>query len=323
MIGISLLPSYVIYINMLKFDKLTKSYGNFKALDDVSFSVEKGSITGFLGPNGAGKTTTMRIATGVLESEKGKILYDKKPLKLNFKEIISDIGYLPENNPLYTNLRVDEFLIFTAQMKENFDRDEIISIIKKCGLNEVVDKEIETLSKGFKQRVGLAKALIGSPKFLILDEPTEGLDPNQKEVILNLIKSFAKDKTIIFSSHVLSEVTKIADNIVIINKGKIIAEGDSDKLVKSHFKTALIELKTNAKYRELKSELKNIKNIIDINRIKSAKRKFNTYEINCSKPEKTAVEIFDTIVDNEWKLSKLNTKSLGLEELFKDLTKNE
>ncbi len=304
---------------MLKIDKLTKSYGGTKALDDVSFTVEKGNITGFLGLNGAGKTTTMRVATGVLEADKGKVTYNDKSLKINYKEIISDIGYLPENNPLYTNLRVDEFLNFAAKMNESFDKDEIEKIIKTCGLSDVVNKEIETLSKGYKQRVGLAKALIGNPKFLILDEPTEGLDPNQKEEILNLIKSFAKDKTIIFSSHVLSEVTKIADRVIIINKGKIVAEGDKDKLLKEHFKNALIEVKTNAKNIKFKKELKKIKSIIDIAQVK--KGKFSEYEINCSRPEKTSIEIFDIIADNGWKLSELHTRSLGLEELFKDLTK--
>jgi ABC-2 type transport system ATP-binding protein len=305
---------------MIQVTNLTKTFDNVKALDDVSFLVKKGKVTGFLGPNGAGKTTAMRIATGFLIADSGNVEFDKKSIKANLTNIIIDVGYLPENNPLYKNLRVDELLTFTAKMKSVSSKKDVKSLVKKCGLGRVLRKEIDTLSKGFKQRVGLAKALIGNPKYLILDEPTEGLDPNQKEEILKLIKSFSKDKTILFSSHVLSEVTQVADNVIIINKGKIVAEGDKDDLVKKHFKGAIISLKTNAPATQLAKVIGKIKGVNNINKLSKGKLKFNEYEISCSNPEETALETFNQVARNRWELIELHTKSQGLEELFRDLT---
>ncbi|MFC1780389.1 ATP-binding cassette domain-containing protein [Patescibacteria group bacterium] len=306
---------------MIKVTNLTKTYDRVKALDNVSFEVQKGKVTGFLGPNGAGKTTAMRIATGFLSADSGKVEFDKKNIQTNPNKIVTNIGYLPENNPLYRNLRVDELLTFTAKMKGITNKKEIKSLVKKCGLTRVMRKEIDTLSKGFKQRVGLAKALIGNPKYLILDEPTEGLDPNQKEEILKLIKSFAKDKTIIFSSHVLSEVTQVADNVIIINKGKIVAEGNKDVLVKKHFKGAIISLKTNAPATQLAKVIGRINGVNNISKLSNGKSKFSEYEISCSNPEDVALETFNQVARNKWELIELHTKSQGLEELFKDLTK--
>jgi ABC-2 type transport system ATP-binding protein len=306
---------------MLKVTNLTKIYDNVKALDSISFSVDKGRITGFLGPNGAGKTTTMRILTGYLLPDTGTVSYEKKSLASNLDKIITDIGYLPESNPLYKNMRVDEFLIFALKMKGKIDKKELKRIAKICGIQKVLVKEIETLSKGFRQRVGLAKALIGNPKYLILDEPTEGLDPNQKEEILKLIKDISKEKTIIFSSHVLSEVTQVADNVIIINQGKIVAEGDKNDLVKEHFKNALVSVKTNAPFNKFNKSINSIKTISDIRKLSDEKAKFQEYEIVCSDAEETALEIFNLIKENNWKLTELHTKSQGLEELFRDLTK--
>jgi len=306
---------------MLEVSNLTKIYDDLIALDKVSFKVNKGEITGFLGPNGAGKTTTMRIITGYLYPDKGKITFEKKSLNQNYKNIISKIGYLPENNPLYLNLRVDEFLSFNSKFKNTSNKKDMKDIIKKCGLSKVLTKEIDTLSRGYKQRVGLAKALIGDPDYLILDEPTEGLDPNQKEEILNLIKDVSKEKTIIFSSHVLSEVTKIADKVIIINEGKIIAEGKSADLVKEHFKNAIIEIETNAPFLKFKKVIDDIKEIKGFGKLEKFNNKFIKVELNCTYPEKTVVKLFDKIVENKWKLRELHTKSHGLEELFKDLTK--
>lgn len=306
---------------MLKITNLTKYYSDTKALDEVSFTVKAGEITGFLGPNGAGKTTTMRIATGFLNPDDGTVKYNGKSLKLNSDTIISDIGYLPENNPQYDNLRVDESLIFTAKFKDAHDLKKIREIAEKCGIEKVLDKEISTLSKGYKQRVGLAKALIGDPKYLILDEPTEGLDPNQKEDILKLIRSFSKDKIILFSSHILTEVSQIADKIIVINEGKIVAEGNKDDLVKEHFKNARISICTEAKVSELKTSLKDIKNVLDIKKVSNSREKFSLYDITCKNPEVATLEIFDTIVKNNWHLKHLEIKSQGLEELFKELTK--
>ena len=304
---------------MLKVDKLIKYYGDLKALDEISFSVKKGEITGFLGPNGAGKTTSLRIITGYLTPEKGAVTYDNKSIFSRYKDISNNIGYLPENNPLYSNLRVDELLTFTANMKGSDESLE--SIVKECGLKDVLTKEIDTLSKGYKQRVGLAKSLIGNPKYLVLDEPTEGLDPNQKTEILKLIKNFAKDKTIIFSSHVLSEVTQIADKVIIINKGKIVAHGKSDELVKEHFKNASIIIKTDAPFQSLRKELIKLDSVSEVKLNTKGRERFKEFEITCSEAEEVSLEVFQKIVRNKWNLTELHKKSLGLEELFKELTK--
>lgn len=306
---------------MLQVRNISKTYGDFKALDEISFTVKTGETTGFLGPNGAGKTTTLRIATGFLIPDKGKISFNNKSLELNYNEIIKNIGYLPENNPLYENLKVDEFLTFAAQMKDKYDRDEIRDICKKCGIIDMLTKEIDTLSKGYKQRVGLAKALIGNPEFLILDEPTEGLDPNQKEEILQLIKSFSKNKTILFSSHNLSEVSQIADKVIVINKGKIVAEGEKDDLVKQYFKNARIIIQTDAPFSSLKTEIKKNSNILAMKKICQISKKFAELEIICNDPEKSALDLFNIIAANSWHLTELHTQSRGLEELFKEITK--
>lgn len=303
---------------MLKVSKITQYYNDVKALDKVSFSVKPGEITGFLGPNGAGKTTTLKVITGSLEPSEGIVMFKNKLLN---QSILKDIGYLPESNPLYKNMRVDEFLTFAARVKGIKDKENIREIVAKCGLIKVLTQEIETLSKGYKQRVGLAKALIGDPHYLFLDEPTEGLDPNQKEEILKLIKDFSKDKVILFSSHVLSEVTQLADRVIIISKGKIVAEGDRDSLVKEHFKNSTIVITTDAPAQKLNTALKNIKTVYDMTTLDKSRKKMKQYEVIATEDDKTPIEIFDAIVKNKWKLSEMYVKSQGLDELFRELTK--
>lgn len=304
---------------MLKATNLTKKYGELEALKDVDLEVKKGMIVGFLGPNGAGKTTTMRILTGYLEQDSGNVAYDGKNLLTHYQSVISNVGYLPENNPLYKNMRVDEYLLFNAQLKGITDKDALKEIAEKCGIDEMLTKEIETLSKGYKQRVGLAKALIGDPDYVILDEPTEGLDPNQKEKIHKLIKSYAKDKAVLFSSHVLSEVRDIADRIIIINEGKIVAQGKSDELIKNYFNNAQIIVKVNTS--DLEKALKSITAISKVNVLSKGNQKFTEYKISCTKPEETLTDIFNTVVKNKWQIQEMYQKSQGLEDLFKELTR--
>ncbi len=209
---------------MISITSLSKKFNlasNF-AVNNISFKAKEGEIIGFLGPNGAGKTTTMRLILGYLIPTSGEILIDKLKPSENRIKILENIGYLPENNPLYPEMKVKEYLQFIAQIKNISNIDEII---KKVNLNEVLNKKIEELSRGFKQRVGLAAALIGDPKFLILDEPTSGLDPIEQDKIRLLIKKLSKNKVIIFSTHILSEVEDIANIIIIIHQGKIIFNG--------------------------------------------------------------------------------------------------
>ena len=211
---------------MIEVKNVTKKYGKFIAVDNISFTIKEGEIIGLLGPNGAGKSTTMNMLTGFIEQTEGEIIIDgyntlKKPKKAK-----KEIGYMPEGVPLYTDLTVKEFITYMAEIK-NVDRknrkEKVQEIINKTGLKDVQKKLIKNLSRGYKQRVSMAGALIGDPKILILDEPTVGLDPKQITEIRNLIKELGKTHTVILSSHILSEVSQICNKVIIINKGKIVA----------------------------------------------------------------------------------------------------
>jgi ABC-2 type transport system ATP-binding protein len=304
---------------MIKVKSISKKYGDTIALDDVSFSLKPGVIYGFLGPNGAGKTTAMRIMTGYLFSDSGSISYENKDLLENKLDISSKIGYLPENNPLYDNMRVDEFLLMINNVK-NSDKDDLKKLAVECGLTSVLKKEINELSKGYKQRVGLAKALIGSPEYLILDEPSTGLDPNQKSEILELIKNVGKEKTVLFSSHVLSEVESIADELIIINKGEIVASGKASEISKKHIKGTRIIVESDANLISFREKLVGNKSIMSIE-LSSKSKIFNTYEVISTDPETASIEIYKSAVKSKWILRRLNTESNNLENLFKQLTK--
>lgn len=207
---------------MIKLTNVSKLFGKKKVLDNITFQAKEGEIIGFLGQNGAGKTTTMRIIVGYLASSKGKVeVNGKDPIKERV-EVLKDIGYLAENNPLYQDMYVLEYLNFVAAMKNT---DKTADNFEECGISDVLDQKIEELSRGFKQRVGLAAALLGDPKFLILDEPTSGLDPIEQEKIRLLIKKSGKKKTIILSTHILSEVEDLATRLIIINRGRIVYDG--------------------------------------------------------------------------------------------------
>ena len=217
----------------ININKVNKFYGNQQALTDVSFSLNKGEIVGFLGPNGAGKSTLMKIITCYLEQDSGKVqVCDLDTIEQNLK-VKAKIGYLPENNPLYTHMYIKEYLTFVGRIYkvENLN-NRVTEIIQQTGLTAEQKKKIDELSKGFKQRVGLAAALIHNPEILILDEPTTGLDPNQLLEIRNLIKEIGKDKTVLLSTHIMQEVDKMCNRVIIINKGKIV----DDKLISNYQK---------------------------------------------------------------------------------------
>jgi ABC-2 type transport system ATP-binding protein len=212
--------------NMITLASVTKKFGTKTAVNEVSFTAKEGEIIGFLGVNGAGKTTTMRLILGYLLPTSGSITVDNLDPIENRIEILRLVGYLPENNPLYQEMKVKEYLKFIADVKESYD---VESVVKEVALEDVLNSKIEELSRGYKQRVGLAAALIGDPRILILDEPTSGLDPIEQEKIRELIKKMAKKKTIIFSTHMLSEVEDVATRLVIINKGAIVFDGEKPK----------------------------------------------------------------------------------------------
>lgn len=214
---------------MIEVKKITKSFGEIKALDKVSFKTGNTGVIGLLGPNGAGKTTLMRVMVGYFKADSGKLLWDGKIVKTDSIKHKSRIGYLPENNPLYGTMTVKEYLNFISGIK-NSDDEHIIKVIKECGLKNVLTQKIEILSKGYKQRVGLACALLGKPKLLILDEPTSGLDPNQIIEIRQLIKRLATKKLIILSTHILPEAREICERLLIISKGKIVLDEETKSI---------------------------------------------------------------------------------------------
>ena len=211
---------------MIQLSSVTKIFKNKTAVDNISFKAKEGEIIGFVGPNGAGKTTTMRLILGYLTPSEGKISIDDLDPSDDRINVLKKIGYLPENNPLYQEMKVFEYLQFIAAVK---NVDSFGETASQVGLNEVLDSKIEELSRGFKQRVGLGAALLGEPSILILDEPTSGLDPLEQEKIRSLIKKIAKIKTIIFSTHILSEVEDVANRLIIIDKGKIVFDGKKPK----------------------------------------------------------------------------------------------
>ncbi len=306
---------------MLEVKQLSKNYGDFRALDNISFSIGKG-VTGFLGPNGAGKTTTMRIITGSLLADSGQVQLGDHILENEDLEVKSKIGYLPESNALYKNMRVDEFLLFIAELKGVTDKAAIQEVATECGLSDVLTKEIDTLSKGYRQRVGLAKALLGDPEYLILDEPTTGLDPNQKQDILKLIQKLARNKVVLFSSHVLSEVQAIASQLVIISAGKIVAQGKLDALLKQGHNGSKLLVRCDAPEAEFSKLAAKLKTVTAIEAKKTkTKSTFKEYQLQVTDSEEAAKEVFALCVRKKWVLVEMMHEQEDLDELFRQLTK--
>ncbi len=216
---------------MIEFKNVSKNFGKVKALKKIDLQIKKGQIVGLLGPNGAGKTTAMRILMGILKPSKGQVFINGKLVQENLVEVKKKIGYLPEDNPLYKDFKIYEYLFFIAQAKGiNKIEEQINKVAKETSISSEISRKIDHLSKGYRQRVGLAAALLGNPEVLVLDEPTVGLDPNQIAEIRNLIKDLAKKKTVIFSSHILSEVKQTCEEVVIIHQGEIVKSGNLKKI---------------------------------------------------------------------------------------------
>lgn len=252
---------------MIELKNVTKKYGKFKAVDNISFSVKEGEIIGLLGPNGAGKSTTMNMMTGFIEQTEGEIIINGYDITKKPKKAKKSIGYMPEGVPLYTDLTVKEFVTYMAEIKQvniKERKEKVEKIIEKTGLKDVEKKLIRNLSRGYKQRVSMAGALVGEPKILILDEPTVGLDPKQITEIRNMIKELGKTHTVILSSHILSEVSQICNKVIIINKGKIVAidtpENLENRVNNKNCVYVTIEDKEN-KITKIKDKIKEIKDI--------------------------------------------------------------
>jgi ABC-2 type transport system ATP-binding protein len=291
---------------------ISKSYGVQKALDNVSFSVKKGEIVGFLGPNGAGKSTLMKILTTYINADEGTALVNGHDVNTQIKDVQLSIGYLPEHNPLYLDLFIREYLDFNATIYK-VEKSRIEEVIQLTGLSTESHKKIGQLSKGYRQRVGLANALLHNPDVLILDEPTTGLDPNQLVEIRNVIKNVGKNKTIFLSTHIMQEVEAICDRVIIIDKGKIVADKKLENLISAD-KEQVIEVEFDYKIEEefiaQIPHLKSFKNIHDC-----------SWELTFLSDKDMRPTVFDFAHDNGLKTLQLNQKNKNLETVFREITK--
>jgi ABC-2 type transport system ATP-binding protein len=303
-------------------ENLTKKYGSQKAVDNISLKVATGEILGFLGPNGAGKTTTMKIITNFISADEGKIFIGGKSLSDNYSEIKKHIGYLSENNPLYEEMPVIDFLYFCAKI-QGIDAgkipERVVEMIRTTGLNREKHKKIGELSKGFQQRVGLAQAMIHDPEILILDEPTSGLDPNQIAEIRRLIRELGREKTVILSTHILPEVEATCDRIFIINKGKIVADGTAESLRKQAKGSDILKVKIEDG--EIDEIFKSLQSLRAVKMVDFADRKLNSFDVHCTDSEAKR-DIFRLCVNKKWVLTEMTPFETKLEDIFRDLTMN-
>ncbi|MDP3057449.1 MAG: ATP-binding cassette domain-containing protein [bacterium] len=306
---------------MIKVESLVKKYGEVAALNGVSFEMKEGEVVGILGPNGAGKTTLLRILVTFLKADDGEVLIDGLDISdfTNHENIKSKIGYLPEHAPLYEDLTVREYLEFVGKMQgipENDLDERILYVLKKCGLKEKKNSEISTLSKGYRQRTGIAQALIHDPKIVILDEPTTGLDPNQRIEIRDLIKEIGKSKTVILSSHVLSEVQATCSRVLIINKGRIVADGTPEDLIKEEKGKTIINIEVEKITPELIAKLKSL------NGVKKVKSEGNKIVVETSVENDIRKDVASLVVGEGAGLLDFVRKQTDLEDVFINLTKN-
>ncbi len=310
---------------MIEIKNLSKSFGKTKVLDNITFKVEKGEVMGFLGANGAGKSTTMNIISGYLSSNEGEVIIKGIDILKNPFEAKKHIGYLPEKPPLYPNMTVAEYLDFVFELKGvnlsskakkgevSEKQAHIDGICKKCGIDAVYKRLIRNLSKGYKQRVGLAQALIGNPEILILDEPTVGLDPVQIIEIRNLIKELGKEHTVILSSHILSEVSAVCEKIIIIQKGRIAAAAFTDKLIKEFEDVNRLQLVTEDKAEDVVRLLSATNGIDDID-VLSSSEKMSEMIIRTSKDSR--ISIMERLAEKGIKVIRFGLDTMSLEDIF-------
>ena len=291
---------------------ISKSYGAQKALDNISFSIKKGEIVGFLGPNGAGKSTLMKILTTYINADEGTAIVNGNDVNTQQKAVQLSIGYLPEHNPLYLDLYVREYLAFNADVYK-VAKSRIEEVIQLTGLSTESHKKIGQLSKGYRQRVGLANALLHNPDVLILDEPTTGLDPNQLMEIRNVIKNVGKDKTVFLSTHIMQEVEAICDRVIIINNGKIVTDKKLDNLI-SEDKEQVIEVEFDYKIEE--QAISKIENLVSFKNTHDM-----IWELTFKADKDMRPAVFDFANANGLKTLQLNQKNKNLEAVFREITK--
>ena len=310
---------------MIRVENLSKNYGPVKAVRSISFDLDDGQVIGFLGANGAGKSTTLKIMTGYISPTTGNVYYNDHNIQENTSEIQKDIGYLPELNPLYGEMRVHDYLKFISEIRgipnENF-KSAFQKVVEECALNAVAHRTIGNCSKGYKQRIGLAAAMIHDPKILILDEPVSGLDPNQIVEIRQLIRKLGKEKIVIMSSHILQEIQATVDRIIIINEGSIVADGSSDSLLSdTNAKTELSMDVENADENDI-NDMKAIIPSIDISSI-SKEDTYTKINIKYPKNNDPRSDIFKYAVDKGWTILEMFATKQNLEDIFRNLTSSD
>ncbi len=311
---------------MIDVQNLTKYYGDFCAVDDISLTIEPGRILGLLGPNGAGKTTTLRMLTGFYTPTSGTIRINDLKMPEDTLKIKSMIGYLPESAPLYHNMLVYDYLDYVARLKGMNDPKRRLSRFKElsrlCGLSGIMAKPIGNLSKGLRQRVGLAHAMMSDPDILILDEPTSGLDPNQIAEIRDIIKGIGREKTIIFSTHILSEAEATCDRIAIINKGKKVADDSTEHLKQNARHRSVVRLTVqNAEITAALDHLKAFDASLDITVTDTPASEGISFELCCKDDKDIRRDLYLSIKKTDWIITELARQSLALEEIFHELTR--
>ncbi len=309
---------------MIEVKNLSKHFGDKKAVDGISFTANDGEILGFLGPNGAGKSTTMNILTGYISSTNGEALIDGKDILKDPIKAKANIGYLPELPPLYMDMTVKEYLNFVYDLKKcKLPRNtHIADICRLVKIDNVYKRVIKNLSKGYKQRVGLAQALVGNPNVLILDEPTVGLDPSQIIEIRTLIKKLGKNHTVILSSHILSEVQAVCDKIVVINQGKIVANDTAENLSTALAGEHKLSAKIDGPAKEIKELIEGIPGVIKVSLI-AEKNEYSEFVIESEENKDIRRELFTRMAGRNWYIIELRTSEMSLEDIFLRLTMGE
>jgi len=310
---------------MIKVDNLTKSYGDVEAVKSISFELTDGEIVGFLGANGAGKSTSLKVITGYLSPTKGTVYVNNMDIIHDTHEIQKHIGYLPELNPLYSEMRVYDLLEFNANIRNisgKAFKDALSRVVEQCGLKGVIHKNVAECSKGYKQRIGLACAMIHDPKILILDEPVTGLDPNQIVEIRNLIKNLGEEKLVLMSSHILQEIQATVNRIIIIHKGEIVADGTNEELMSGFMGNSKLTLEIkNTKDVSVKNLTKKIPQLTIID----TESRNSSILINLEYPKDNDPReaIFQYAVDSKWVITEMSPHSANLESIFRTLTMEE
>jgi ABC-2 type transport system ATP-binding protein len=309
---------------MIEVKNLTKRYGDIKALDDISFTVDTGEVLGFLGPNGAGKSTTMNIITGYISSTSGTVTVDGTEILENPRETKRKIGYLPEIPPLYPEMTVRKYLEFMFDLKKVKlpKKEHIGEIMRLVRITDMADRLIKNLSKGYRQRVGFGQALLGNPPVLILDEPTVGLDPKQIIEIRKLIRSLGKKHTVIFSSHVLSEISATCDRIIVISEGRLVADSKADELSKALADTQKLSLTVEGSPSDVLGEIKKIPGVKKYMKVRELGEKSAVYSVEYGNEFDIRREVFSAMARINAPILEMKSGNESLEDMFLKLTQN-